>query len=165
MSTHEHKEVGERLRRARKRIGKTQQDLADVLGIADRTYRNYESGQRLFPPELAARLRELSGVRPRWIYDNDGAMLEPMKGSDFLLASEVRDGDELPDYIDEGRFQVAAAAVNRRLKGAELDTGMALRMSLRDLIARHRVPESAIDDLIQALKDEVQLQRSTSKKN
>jgi transcriptional regulator with XRE-family HTH domain len=45
------KETGDRLRQVRKSLGRTQQEMADMLGISKQTLLRYEKGQR--DPEIS----------------------------------------------------------------------------------------------------------------
>ena len=58
---------GQRLKQARKANGYTLQKSADALGIALRTYQNYEAGERFPSPEVLVAIVRLFGFSADWL--------------------------------------------------------------------------------------------------
>ena len=66
------------LREYRKRRGISQQALAKELGIALRTYQNYERGERAIPSTLLYTLSSV-GVNIHWLLTGHGEMYNPLQ--------------------------------------------------------------------------------------
>lgn len=71
----------ERLRLARKRIGKSQAYIAKVFKVSTRGYQYYESGEREIPASKLDLAKEQIGLNPDWIYDGKGEMFLEERGS------------------------------------------------------------------------------------
>jgi len=54
-------------------------ELADLLGLPDRTWANYEDGV-VIPAEVVLDLIDLTGVEPIWLLRGDGEMYRPTVG-------------------------------------------------------------------------------------
>lgn len=65
----------ERLKLLRKRLRKSQAEMAGVLHISLRGYQNYERGEREIPVVTLERAQEHFGLNPDWMLDGTGPML------------------------------------------------------------------------------------------
>jgi transcriptional regulator with XRE-family HTH domain len=65
------KALGARIAQARKRMGFTQQQLADQLGIAQQTFANYEAGLVRFPASTLPLLGQLLDLSPEELLGHD----------------------------------------------------------------------------------------------
>ena len=63
-----------RLKFLRKRLRKTQSEMAGLLHISLKGYQRYERGEREIPAATIDRAREHLGVNPRWLLDGIGEM-------------------------------------------------------------------------------------------
>ncbi len=70
-----HKAVGERLRRLRLGLGRTQKDFADKLHVEPTAISNYEKGERVLDPYYAFKLKLAYGPPLEWLYGGDESML------------------------------------------------------------------------------------------
>lgn len=57
-------EVAERLAKWRKSVGKTQREVAEMLGVCERTYSRYEKGEREMPEDM---VKELLGSKEQGV--------------------------------------------------------------------------------------------------
>ena len=71
----------------RERLGKTQEEVAQMLGIERGTYSNYELGAREIPMPLMVRLAHVLGVELSDLAATDG----PAKQDALLVAFRVDD--------------------------------------------------------------------------
>jgi transcriptional regulator with XRE-family HTH domain len=69
---HFFKDLGARIAGARKARDLTQQQLADLLGIAQQTLAHYESGDRCFPASVLPKLAEKLGLTVNELLGQDG---------------------------------------------------------------------------------------------
>lgn len=74
MSTTKQQHPGDRLKLLRKRLGKSQAEMAGVLHISTTGYQNYERGERDIPAAVVSRARDHIGLNPRWLLDGVGEM-------------------------------------------------------------------------------------------
>ena len=65
-------EVGERLKVVREKARLLQPEFAQRLGLAPRTYQNYEIGERTISAEAIKALYEMFGVDPVWLLSGPG---------------------------------------------------------------------------------------------
>ncbi|MDP9366883.1 MAG: helix-turn-helix domain-containing protein [Chloroflexota bacterium] len=77
---------GERLRRARERVGLGQRDLAAAAGIGVATVARLEVGQTHPRPVTVRRLAAALGVRVPWLAVGEEPMLEETKGAGDAVA-------------------------------------------------------------------------------
>lgn len=72
MNTHECRQLGEAITKSRKKAGFTQEQLANIIKIAPRTYQDYEAGKiqprykTLFKIALATNSSPLELIEPMW---------------------------------------------------------------------------------------------------
>ncbi len=105
------KEIGGRLREARKRAGLVQEDVAKQLGLSIEGYSSMERGKRLIGLEYLLALPSILGCKisdllPDSVvtdYDRDRAR-------DPLLDEIVRNWKELPQFVREGLVLTVRAA-------------------------------------------------------
>jgi transcriptional regulator with XRE-family HTH domain len=69
-------EVGDRLRLLRQKLGLTQSQMAQKLGVTLNTYQRYELGNRNLTVEKLQQLRKLFGVNLNWLLTGEGGMFE-----------------------------------------------------------------------------------------
>jgi transcriptional regulator with XRE-family HTH domain len=62
-------QVGNNVRAKRIKLGLSQDDVANQLGIVLREYQEYESGRRRFGPERLLKLARLFGVGPEEFFE------------------------------------------------------------------------------------------------
>ena len=65
-------EFGERLYKARKNAGMTQQELADEVGVTDRAIGNWESGHNAPTSFNVCMLAKALGVSAGWLIAGEG---------------------------------------------------------------------------------------------
>lgn len=109
---------GERLRVTRERLGKSQAEMADSLGISTRGYQYYERGERRLPVKVLDTVHALFGVRQAWILDGVGtpfitgsapeATAAPPAPTQQLSADEQRLIKRYRSLDEEGQAAVAA---------------------------------------------------------
>ena len=66
--------MNKRLREVRKKLGMSQQELADVLGVSQGTYSQYERNERVFQPRYIKTLEREFSVNPEWLQNGVGDM-------------------------------------------------------------------------------------------
>ena len=106
---------GARLRVARERLGKSQQEMATLLGISSRGYQNYERDERRLPMRVVDKAHALCGVRREWILDGEGT---PFITGSAPKATAVPSA--LPQQLsaDERRFVERFRALNEESQAA-----------------------------------------------
>ena len=70
--------VGQRLRRLRLALGKSQVDMAEKLRVGASAVSNYEKGLRAVDPYAAFRLKLSYGAPLEWLYGGDESALTPI---------------------------------------------------------------------------------------
>ena len=83
--------IGKRLRDLRKKLGYNQKNFADLLGITERTLRNYEKGNNL-PSSLLTILIEKFNININWLLTGEGDMFL----KDYTNFTEVKNAYNLP---------------------------------------------------------------------
>ncbi len=68
--------VGNRLRQLRHKLGLTQSQMAQKLGVTLNTYQRYELGDRNLTVEKLQLLRRLFGVNLNWLLTGEGGIFE-----------------------------------------------------------------------------------------
>jgi len=81
----------ERLKFIRQVLGKTQKEMAEILGVSLRAYQMYEEGKRKFPPEKMQLLAKQFQVNLHWLLTGEGEPFiqpkeEPVKKKKTLQA-------------------------------------------------------------------------------
>ena len=71
---------GDRLRYARRRVGRSQADLAAESGVGVATIRRAELGQVAPRPSTVRRLAAALGVRVAWLSVGEGSVTEEVRG-------------------------------------------------------------------------------------
>lgn len=66
--------INENLLKYRRKIGKTHQDIADLLEIDRRTYINWENGTNCIKSEFIPKLAEIFGVGIEKLFENSREM-------------------------------------------------------------------------------------------
>lgn len=61
-----------RLKWVRRQLGKSQREVADLLGLSLTGYQNYEQGGREVPVSLGRLIKTSLGVSPPWIFSGNG---------------------------------------------------------------------------------------------
>ena len=89
------KALGARIAQARKRMGFTQQQLADQLGIAQQTFANYEAGLVRFPASTLPLLGQLLDLSPEELLGHD-ARPKLKRGPASRLAQQIERIRQLP---------------------------------------------------------------------
>ena len=72
--------IGDRLRYARRRVGRSQADLAAASGVGVATIRRVELGQVEPRPSTVRKLAAALGVRVEWLSVGDGPVTEEERG-------------------------------------------------------------------------------------
>lgn len=70
-----HTAVGERLKRLRLALGRSQQDIADKLDVGATAISNYENGTRALDPYAAIKLKTYYSAPLEWLYAGDESTL------------------------------------------------------------------------------------------
>lgn len=153
----------ERLGFARRKLGKSQTVMAQLLGVSLRGYQNYERGEREIPLHALDDARERIGLNPDWIREGEGEMFvstrKTVPAPDFFTDSEgTRTDDERSERApatEQARF-AASRAVTEVLKAADLQPGIGLRAVLRDLVLWYGVPEETLGEVVAAVREEIE---------
>jgi transcriptional regulator with XRE-family HTH domain len=69
-------ELSEKFKKVRKHKKLSQTEMADNLGVAVGTYKNYELGKRIPSADLLIKLVSLFNVNPVWLLTDDGDMFQ-----------------------------------------------------------------------------------------
>lgn len=90
--------VGKRLKEARKNLGKTQAETAELLGISEEHYRKYESGATgLSADKLLILFREY-GIDPTYLITGTGGKSE-FDVDSYIANSSKEQKDEFIDHV------------------------------------------------------------------
>ena len=95
-------QIGKRLREARNNIGRTQAEIADILGVSEEHYRKYESGATGLSAEKLQVLYDECGIDPTYLIT--GSCLKNEFDVDYYIANcnkEQKDAflDRVFDYL------------------------------------------------------------------
>lgn len=136
MSSQKPVTAAERLKLLRKRLGKTQSEMAGLLQISIKGYQRYERGEYDIPAATVDRAREQLGVNPRWLLDDIGEMfLADAPGPE---AARIRRslGLEPPGARElMQRMETAGTLVDRLMVEHSLPQQPTLREALRAVAA------------------------------
>lgn len=145
-----------RLKLLRKRVGKSQAEMAELVGVSTTGYQNYERGRRDIPADVASRANAQFNVSLDWLYEGRGRMFGPVPFGEFDLATRVAPEGRLPESEDEeARSQYAARLVKRALADAGITVGQSFEDAMRDLVLWHGAAEGALPVIARALRDEL----------
>ena len=96
--------MNERLKILRKKLGLTQKQFADMIGITTRSLQNYEANLRKIPGDVIKNICEKMSVNPSWFLMGEGEMFKdkdkdirnenPSEPVDYSLLEEVISGVE-----------------------------------------------------------------------
>lgn len=81
-------EIGERIKQARKAVGKTQQEFADAIGLKRNTIANYEIGQIQPSDRTIADICRIFSISEEWLRTGQGEMfiqISPDEELDYIL--------------------------------------------------------------------------------
>lgn len=103
-------DLAQRLLLLRKNLGKSQQEMADLIGIPQRTWANYENGRSDIPLKTAAKLSSL-GISLDWISTGIGSLgIESPIENVHRLGVEDRPvmklKSEAPEVIDSFPYEI-----------------------------------------------------------
>ncbi|PWV92009.1 DNA-binding XRE family transcriptional regulator [Paenibacillus cellulosilyticus] len=95
------KVLASRLRSARVRIDKTQEQVAEAVGVGQTTYSSYEVGRRKPSYKVLQKLSEYLGVSADYLLGNtdDPQGIAPGKGADAILQAIDLDDEEAIDLL------------------------------------------------------------------
>ena len=62
----------ERLKLLRQKLGKTQKEMSEALGVSLRAYQMYEEGKRKLPPDKMQILAQIFRVNLHWLLTGEG---------------------------------------------------------------------------------------------
>ena len=100
--------IGERIKQVRKELKINQQQFANLLGITERTLRNYEKGEREIPHSVIQKLTHLFNINPTWLLTGQGSMFlqpeEEPKDEKEKIIKEFADYLRAQDYEDVKTF-------------------------------------------------------------
>lgn len=65
------REIGDKLRAARKKAGLTQAEVAELAGLSDRTYADIERGETNMRVETLLRICKVLNITPNHVLTND----------------------------------------------------------------------------------------------
>ena len=99
---------GTQLRRARKRKGLTQKELADAVGARHNTVSNWEADRNQPDPDTVRSLCALLDVDSNYFYETE-AVESQLSDIEFALFGEVRElsDQDKQDVLDFIRFKKA----------------------------------------------------------
>lgn len=90
-------EIGERIKLARKKLGITQQELADSIGLKRNTIANYEIGQIQPSDRTVADICRVHNISEEWLRTGQGEMfiqISPDEELDYILGQIGAGADE-----------------------------------------------------------------------
>lgn len=90
-------EIGERIKLARKKLGITQQELADSIGLKRNTIANYEIGQIQPSDRTVADICRVHNISEEWLRTGQGEMfiqISPDEELDYILGQIGAGTDE-----------------------------------------------------------------------
>lgn len=100
--------IAEKLKVARKFLGKDQHEMAALCGKAHRSYQRYEQGEGLPTGEVFEALADL-GLNPGWFFSDEVPML--IKDQVVTDANErLYDRAQNAEYVHIPRYEIAASA-------------------------------------------------------
>ena len=117
--------IGSRLKLLRKRLGKSQADMAQALGAGRASYQRYERDERALPAAIVERARVSFGVSLDWLWDGKGEMF--VAAGDPWAASA-------PSHERLRLIEAVRHAVGRELTPEEI-------LRLFDFLAQAGVPK------------------------
>lgn len=101
-----------KLKELRIKQGMTQKEIANILGISQQAYANYETGKRQPDQEMLLQIANFFDVSVDYLLGRvdkctSHSLNEQLEGVDFALWSESRDmtEDEKKDIIDYIKFK------------------------------------------------------------
>lgn len=151
MSTTKYQSAHERLKVLRKRLGKTQAEMAGLLHLSTTGYQNYERGEREIPVVTLERARDHIGLNPDWVLDGSGEMFLAGPGPErdrIMRTAGVAGG--VPPAFDAGLMRTiiaATARLSKRLTPEKLAEVCALAYEL-ERSAASRDPEARVSQLL-----------------
>lgn len=92
--------IEKRLKLIRNSIGLSQKDFGAIMGIAQTSYANYESGRSSIPASLLESLAEKLSINLNWLITGEGSMYRDAKttaGVKVTLGREAEDTDSRLD--------------------------------------------------------------------
>lgn len=95
--------VGERLKRLRLSLGRTQGDVAKKLGVGASAISNYEKGDRAVDPYDAFKLKLVYGAPLEWLYGGDESVLPDHLREKLDQPTRPRGQSEKPRKIKKGK--------------------------------------------------------------
>jgi len=108
------KEIGERIKKVRKELGLTQEDMAKKLGMSRNSIIRYENGEAVPSRKFLKLLEYEFGINPRWILKGEGEMFLPSdyekkkqeltKKGKIILRSENKNFKDI--VIDPRDFEI-----------------------------------------------------------
>lgn len=148
----------ERLQQARKRLGKSQAEMAEALRLSVKGYQNYEQGKRELPASVIDRAQDELGISPDWLWEGKGEMFgatRTLAAKTFFLAGasrEMAEGDATPSI--QRKHIDAAIAVDAACDLAGADLGEGVRAVMCNLVVIYAVPSDMIMRLAQVIQQD-----------
>ena len=99
-------DINFRIKMMRKALNMTQENFAESLGLAKRTYIAYERGDRPITDRLIVSICAVHGIDEHWLRTGEGKMFPP-KNPDDEFAELI--GDLLADEEDSFRRRLVTA--------------------------------------------------------
>lgn len=105
MDAYLQREICQRIRKARKEAGLTQEDAANLLSVTTRAYQNYERDR--VPFRSLEKVARLFGVTQEWLLRGDPPASDPPANAELLraaadgIAELSRSQESVHDRLDE----------------------------------------------------------------
>lgn len=131
MAELEHKRIAGRIKKARNEAGITQHQMAELLGVIQRTYQNYESETNpRIPWDRMSDIERITGKKVEWLLHGDAPdLLATLDGGAGSLSALVQAVQALDAKLDDALDQLGAMRVSQSTEASAI-------ADLRSQIAR-----------------------------
>lgn len=178
------KKFCDRMKRLRNESGKTQGEMAELLGVQRSTYGEYERGKIMPPVEKLEQLAKIFHVRPSYLIGWDSEELADNLGESklaetikrlreekqktlFEMSQEIEIPFEMLSQYEKGTRKIPYTALKKIAKyfgvditllyGMEFDTGLEEKQELKEGIKRLKMAETWNREIGKAIFDEEEL--------
>lgn len=142
------KQVGSRIKQARKSVKLTQKLLAEKVGVTRETLASYEGGAQAVPLKRLRVIAETTGSRMGWLLG------EAPTDIDAILKRTKEVHERVQALMAEGKVEEAHEVIDAQLRAAEHDEEVFARVGRR-LEARRRLSERILEDSERLARDDV----------
>jgi transcriptional regulator with XRE-family HTH domain len=165
-----HSDISGRLKLLRKRVGKSQKEMASLLDVSIASYQRYERAEFDIPAAVIDRAQDELGVNPDWLWDGKGEMFgkserQMISAAAFLKTAEGLPGDTMEkDTPSKMRRElVAGDTVEKSCQRVGLELGAGGIFTALRLLVEHAAPEpDVLDFLVGKVKADLDSARSAA---